>query len=242
MFRSLYHKMGFLTYYIFVAIVLEIAMFVRLDLGFFPKYWLYDLSIILMIAGIIFIIPNHIIQAVITSIMLGAQVVIFYVNFSLYYLYGDVFSFDMINLFKETAKAMTKDFSFIWLMIILIIAYLVILSGIVMIAIKRHRYPISFRKNFSLVVVMMILIIQGLSISTCRKCYKSKCNLFSRRNICKICYTQRKYCCCIKRLWCRYCWTYCNSNKFFSNSKSYFRGISSWRRDALSCCRIYKKW
>ncbi len=158
--------MGFLTYYIVVAIILEVAMFVRLDLGFFPKYWLYDLSIILMIAGIIFIIPNNVIQAVVTAIMLGAQEVLFYVNYSLHYLYGDVFSFDMINLFKETAKAMTKDFGFIWLMIILIIAYLVILAGIIMIAIKRRKYPVSFRKNFSLVVVMMLLIIQGLSVST----------------------------------------------------------------------------
>ena len=158
--------MGFLTYYVLVAIILEIAMFLRLDLGIIPKYWLYDLSIILMIAGVIFIIPNHIVQAVITAIMLGAQMVLFYVNFSLYSLYGDMFSFDMINLFKETVKAMTKDFSFIWLMIAMIVAYIVILIGIILIAVKRHRYPISFRKNFSLVIVMMLLIIQGLSVST----------------------------------------------------------------------------
>lgn len=158
--------MGFLTYYIIVAILLEVAMFLRLDLGVLPKYWLYDLSIILMIAGIIFIIPHNIVQAVITAIMLGAQIVIFYVNFSLYSLYGDVFSFDMINLFKETVKAMTKDFSFIWFMIALIVAYIVIVIGIVLIAIKRKKYPISFRKNFSLVIVMILLIIQGLSATT----------------------------------------------------------------------------
>lgn len=166
MIRSISHKMGFLTYYIVIAIILEIAMFLRLDLGLIPKYWLYDLSILLMIAGVIFIIPNYIVQAVITAIMLGAQMVLFYVNFSLYSLYGDMFSFDMINLFKETVKAMTKDFSFIWMMIAMIIAYIAIVIGIVLIAIKRHRQPISFRKNFSLVVIMMLLIIQGLSIST----------------------------------------------------------------------------
>ncbi|MBQ7798410.1 MAG: LTA synthase family protein [Clostridia bacterium] len=158
--------MGFLTYYVVVAILLEIAMFVSLDLGVLPKYWLYDLSIIFMIAGVIFIIPNNIIQAIVTAIMLGAQEVIFYVNYSLHSLYGDVFSFDMINLFKETVKAMSKDFSFIWFMIALIIAYLAILAGIILIAIKRHKYPISFRKNFSLAIVMMLLIIQGLSVST----------------------------------------------------------------------------
>ncbi len=166
MLRNLNHKMGFLTYYVLMAIILEVAMFLRLDLGLLPKYWLYDLSIILTIAGVIFIIPNHIIQAIITSIMLGAQTVIFYVNYSLYSLYGDVFSFDMINLFKETIKAMTKDFSFIWFMIILLAVYIAMVVGVVRIAIRRHRYPISFRKQFSLAVIMMLLIIQGLSIST----------------------------------------------------------------------------
>ena len=166
MFRNVWHKMGFLTYYIFVAILLEIAMFLRLDLGIVPEYWLYDLSIILMIAGIIFIIPHNTIQAIVTGVMLGAQMVVFYVNFSLHSLYGDIFSFDMINLFKETVKAMTKDFSFIWFMIALIVAYIAIVIGIIIIAQKRRKYPVSFRKNFSLVVVMMLLIIQGLSWST----------------------------------------------------------------------------
>lgn len=166
MLRGIWHKIGFLTYYIFIAIILEVAMFLRLDLGVLPKYWLYDLSIILTIAGIIFIIPNHYIQAVFTAIMIGVQIVLFYVNYSLFTLYGDIFSFDMINLFKEARTAITKDFSFIWLMVVLIVAYIVILAGIIRITLKRKKYPISFRKNFSLVVVMMLLIMQGLSVST----------------------------------------------------------------------------
>ena len=80
MLRGIWHKIGFLTYYIFIAILLEVAMFLRLDLGFLPKYWMYDLSIILTIAGIIFIIPNHYIQAFFTSVMIGVQMVLFYVN------------------------------------------------------------------------------------------------------------------------------------------------------------------
>lgn len=155
-----------MTYYIFIAILLEIVMFLRLDLGILPKYWIYDLSVILTIAGIIFIIPNHYIQAIFTSIMICAQMVLFYVNYSLFTLYGDIFSFDMINLFHEAKTAMTKDFGFIWLLIALVVAYFIILAGIIAITIKRKRHPISFRKNFSLAVVMMILIMQGLSVST----------------------------------------------------------------------------
>ena len=166
MLRGIWHKIGFLTYYIFIAILLEVAMFLRLDLGLLPKYWLYDLAIILTIAGIIFIIPNHYIQAFFVAVMIAVQMVLFYVNYSLFTLYGDIFSFDMINLFSEAKTAMTKDFSFIWLLVVLIVAYLVIFAGIVAITIKKRRYPVSFRKNFSLAVVMMLLIMQGLSVST----------------------------------------------------------------------------
>ena len=159
-------KTGFMGFYILVAVALEVAMFCRLGIGFLPKYWLYDFSIILMIASIIFIIPNNIIQAVITAIMLGVQVVLFYVNYTLYALYGDVFSVDMINLFHEAVKAVTKDFSYVWMITALVVAYCVIVFCIVKIAIFQSKRKVSFRHNFSLAVVMMLLIIQGIGWST----------------------------------------------------------------------------
>lgn len=166
MFRKFIHKSGFLGFYILIAIALEIAMFLRLGIGVFPKYWLYDISIILMIAGIIFIIPNNVAQAVVTAIMLGVQCVLFYVNYTLYTLYGDVFSVDMINLFHEAVKAVTKDFSYVWMIVALVCAYIAILFCIIRIAIKQNKHKISFRHNFSLAVVMMLLIIQGIACST----------------------------------------------------------------------------
>lgn len=165
MFKKFIHKSGFLGFYILVAIALEVAMFLRLGIGVLPKYWLYDFSIILMIAGIIFIIPNHIVQAVVTAIMLGVQCVLFYVNYTLYTLYGDVFSVDMINLFHEAVKAITKDFSYVWIIVALVCAYIAIVFCIVRIAIQQGRRKISFRHNFSLAVVMMLLITQGIACS-----------------------------------------------------------------------------
>ena len=165
MLKNIKYKFGFLTYYIIVAIFLEIAMFISLDIGLFPKYWLYDFSIILMIAGLIFIIPNYVIQAIFTAIMLGIQVLLFYLNFTLYSLYGDIFSLDMITLFKEAAKAVTSDFTYIWLIVALVVVYISIIIGIVFIAKRRKRYPISFKKNFTVAVVMVLCIIQGFASS-----------------------------------------------------------------------------
>lgn len=159
------HKLGFLTYYIVVAILLEVALFLQLGLGAFPTYWLYDFSIILMIGGIIFILPNYTLQAVITGIMLGVQLLLFYLNFSLYHLYGDVFSLDMINLFKEAAKAVTTDFTFVWVIVGLVVTYIFIILGIIFITIQKKKQPIPFKRNFSIAVVMMLIIIQGLGSS-----------------------------------------------------------------------------
>ena len=163
--RECTSKLGFLTYYVIVAVLIEIAMFLQLDIGVLPKYWLYDLSIILMIGGIIFIIPHYSIQAAVTGIMLGVQLLLFYLNFSLYHLYGDVFSFDMINLFKEAAKAVTTDFTFVWLIVALVTAFIFIVGGIIFIANQKKRHKIPFRHNFSIAVVMILIIIQGLSVS-----------------------------------------------------------------------------
>ncbi len=159
------YKLWMFVYYILVAIVLEVAMFLSLDIGLVAKYWIYDFSIMLMIGGLIFIIPNYIVQAVITAIVLGVQTLLFYLNYTLYTLYGDVFSVDMITLFKEAAKAVTSDFSYVWLIIGLVVAFVAIVVGLVVIVRKQRKHPMAFRSNFSLAMVMMLLIIQGLSSS-----------------------------------------------------------------------------
>ena len=109
-------RFGLSLFYLACTIGIEIMTFVMLDIGFLPKYVLYDLGLMLMFMGIIFIIPNYLAQYIVTMFILLVQTVLTYVNYTLYHLYGDVFSFDMVKLFKHVlfkARIKRLRFSFI---------------------------------------------------------------------------------------------------------------------------------
>lgn len=139
--------------------------FAMLDIGFLPKNFMYDLGIILMFVGIIFIIPNYLAQYIVSMIMILGQVVLMYVNYSLYHLYGDVFSFDMIRLFNETKQAITSDFTYVWLIIFLVALVLVVGTVGFFIYKSLRTYRMPFYKNFSVFMIMILLVVQGLGLS-----------------------------------------------------------------------------
>lgn len=159
------NKFGMSLFYLICTIGIEIMTFCMLEIGILPKHFMYDLGLMLMFAGMIFIIPNYLAQYIVSMVMIIAQVVLMYVNYSLYHLYGDVFSFDMIRLFNETKQAITSDFTYIWLIVALVALVLVV--GVVGFffykSLRVYRMP--FYKNFSVFIVMVLLIVQGLGVS-----------------------------------------------------------------------------
>ena len=161
-FRS---KFGLSLFYLISTILIEIMTFQMLDIGLLPKNFMYDLGLILMFVGIIFIIPNYLAQYIVSMIMIIGQVVLMYVNYSLYHLYGDVFSFDMIRLFNETKQAITSDFTYIWLIIFLVVLVLFIGTVGFFIYKSLRTYRMPFYKNFSVFMIMILLVVQGLGIS-----------------------------------------------------------------------------
>ena len=158
-------KFGLSLFYLISTIVIEIMTFCMLKIGFLPENFLYDFAFMLMFMGIIFIIPNYLAQYIVSMIILVAQIVIMYVNYTLYHLYGDVFSFDMIKLFNETKQAITSDFTYVWLIIFLVaLAFVIGLIGFYIYkALRVYRIP--FSKNFSIFMIMVLLIVQGVGIS-----------------------------------------------------------------------------
>ena len=158
-------KFGLSLFYFITTILLEIMMFCMLDIGFLPEHFLYDVSFILMFTGIIFIIPNYLAQYIVSMIIIIAQLVITYVNYTLYHLYGDVFSFDMVKLFNETKQAITSDFTYVWIIVFLVAlaAVLACIGFFIYRALKRYKMP--FHKNFSVFILMIVLVVQGLGMS-----------------------------------------------------------------------------
>ena len=158
-------KFGLSLFYLISTVAIEIMTFCLLKLGFLPENFWYDFGFMLMFMGIIFIIPNYLAQYIVSMIMITAQFVLMYVNYSLYNLYGDVFSFDMVKLFNETKQAITSDFTYIWLIVFLVA--LLVIVGIIGFRIYRSLrvYRIPFSKNFSIFMIMVLLIVQGVGIS-----------------------------------------------------------------------------
>ena len=157
-------KFGLSLFYLISTVIIEIMTFCMLEIGFFPENFLYDFAFMLMFMGIIFIIPNYLAQYIVSMIILFVQIVLMYVNYTLFHLYGDVFSFDMIKLFNETKQAITSDFTYVWLIVVLLgLAFVLGFIGFhIYKSIRVYRIP--FSKNFSIFMIMILLIVQGVGI------------------------------------------------------------------------------
>lgn len=163
--NALSKKIGFFTFYVVMAILVEIFTFVTLGFGILPKYFLLDLAVILCIGGVIFIIPNVLAQYIVSEVLLFVQVLMCYMNYSLYSLYGDIFSIEMFNLATEAAKAIVTDFlSFTMLMLCLAVFVVTVLIGRVVYK-RQKQYSVPVKKHFSLMMVMILFISQVVGVS-----------------------------------------------------------------------------
>jgi len=165
-------KFGLSLFYLISTLGIEIMTFCMLKIGFLPENFWYDFAFMLMFMGIIFIIPNYLAQYIVTMFILVIQILLMYVNYTLFHLYGDVFSFDMIKLFNETKQAITSDFTYVWLIVVLVaLAFILGLIGFYIYkSIRVYRIP--FSKNFSIFMIMVLLILQGVGISVYTQQYE----------------------------------------------------------------------
>lgn len=153
-----------IIYYVVGALILEALTFHFLNLGSMPQYFWYNLSIVLAVAIIVFIIPNYTAQYVVYTVLLTLQVVLIYVNYSLAQVYGDLFSIDMIRLIGEAGAAMTSSFVYISIILQLILVFLVIvLFGAVLLKhCKKDKNTI--KQHFSIFSIMIILAVNLFSV------------------------------------------------------------------------------
>ena len=103
--------------FIIFAVILELVNF--LYLGFtnsqgrligLPIYFLFDLAIIVMIAGVIYVSYNKIAMQILYYLFLSIQFIMNIVNSTMYYIFGDILSFDLLKLGAEATTAITADF------------------------------------------------------------------------------------------------------------------------------------
>lgn len=157
---------NFLLPFLFIvyAIILEMANFLYLgfkdangNLMVLPTYFLFDFAIILMLAGLIYVVHNKVAMQVLFYVFLTLQVVLNIINVTMYNIFGDILSIDLLKLGAEATSALTADLIDWWgsilhlgIFIIMIIATSFIL--------KYNKKTVTI-KNFSVPVIVLAFFI-----------------------------------------------------------------------------------
>lgn len=96
--------------YTLTSIVLEITLFCFLGFGFLPKYFLFDFGVLMIINSVIFLLPGYKSKSAIAISFIVLQAILNCLNITLFNIFGDVFSFDMIALGNEAAAAFSLSY------------------------------------------------------------------------------------------------------------------------------------
>lgn len=168
MFKTVINKLLMVLYFVVGALILEALTFHILDLGTMPEYFMYNLSLIFVVAIFVFVIPNFVAQYVVYTIILTLQMVLIYINYSLSQVYGDLLSIEMIRLIGEAGAAMTSSFVYISVILELILVYaLIVTFGAFMLKYCKKDEN-TVKQHFSIFSIIIILSVQlfgvGLSI------------------------------------------------------------------------------
>ena len=132
------------AYFLVFAILLELVNFLWLDFKVtgnpslsqvLPKYFLLDFSFLMIIAGLIFLLPRKAANSVF-YVVLGLQLAVNMINATLYKIFGDIFSFDMMKLGGEALAA----FKFEFIDFISIVVNLLILGAIITTQVLLDRF------------------------------------------------------------------------------------------------------
>lgn len=116
--------------FIVFSFILEIVNCMQLGFGAFPANFGIELSILIIIAGIIFIVPSAPAKITLTSIFLGIQIVLNVANASLFKVCNDIITLDMVfTLGGETIDVFElNQIDIVSLIVSLVIIALYVLS------------------------------------------------------------------------------------------------------------------
>lgn len=166
MIKTGFSKFLMFLYYVIGALVLEAFSFSVLELGFMPTYFWYNFSIIVFIGMLIFATPNYTAQYIFATIVLFVQACLIYTNYTLYSIYGDMFTFDMLSALVEATEAATSGFVFwgVMFQLISLFATIAIIGGVLLVQAKKNK--VSIRQHFSIFCIIIILFAQSFSITS----------------------------------------------------------------------------
>ncbi len=153
--KDLLQKKGlYVLIYVGLAVFLEMMTFISMKLGVAPKYFLLDLSIILMLATVIFVIPSFTAEAIVIVLFLLVQFILSFLNYTLNNMNGSVFMLEMMGLANEAAGAFTSEFMD-WGFFFLLIAVPVV-AIILLVLLRKYRVPYNGAHNLIFIMVFTL--------------------------------------------------------------------------------------
>ena len=156
--RLLIKKTVFAASYVILAILLEMITFLALGFGAFPQYFGLDLAVILIIALIIFVIPNSAAQISVLSVFLAFQIILSIANEALYSMSGTVFSFSMLNLIHEVTGVVDASFMNWWLIAVMVVIFGGSLAGLIVFT-RKYTVPKGLYTRNTVVLLLVAFIL-----------------------------------------------------------------------------------
>ncbi len=158
--------------FIICSIILEIANFLYLglknsngNLMFLPSYFLFDFAIIIMLAAFIYLLQNKYAMLVVFSLILAFQAGLGLVNATLYSLFGEVLSVNLLKLGNEAKAAFAfdlVDWGGVFLNLCLFLIMFV--SAILLTVYNKKFYSIKY---FAAPIIAVALFIFVEAFGTC---------------------------------------------------------------------------
>lgn len=132
--------------FIVLAIILEIISFKTFDLQFLPTYFLFDLGIMLIFAGIIFISSKAWLSDIFFCLFLLIQVVFNIINSTILNASDDVFYWNMMTLASEGMKAFDSSFLNVESIVCNCLVFVFGIIAIVLLDVFLKNKQITFKK------------------------------------------------------------------------------------------------
>ncbi len=171
--RDKSYKNSYIYGFIFIvfSILLEVTNFIRLGLGFLPTNFAIELCIILIIAGIIFIVPTEPAKISLLSIFFGIQLVMNVANASLYKMMYEMVTVDMIfTLGFETANAFEFNQIDLTSLIVAIVILVLFILTIIFANMFMPRFKIKKDKVAIVSLITLLLSVELLGIGGLKIC------------------------------------------------------------------------
>lgn len=123
-----------------------------------PTYFMIDLAIIFMIGGLIFLCQNKVLQNIVFYFFVFIHVVLNIINTTMYYVFGDILSYDLLFLGGEATASLSVDLIDWWGVVInLLFLALTIVAGILLKKYNKKTFVFKYKSRLAIVLAVFIL-------------------------------------------------------------------------------------